>query len=157
MVKILVLCTGNSCRSIMAEALLNHHSKGRILAKSAGSNPVGQVNPLTLEVLKKNNISIEGLYSKSWDVFETENFDIVITVCDNAAKEPCPLYLGKTLMTHWGLEDPAAFEGDEKQKEIEFQKAFNIIQSRILALLDIEFEKYSGAKLRAVFDEMGFQ
>jgi arsenate reductase len=129
---VLFLCTGNSARSIMAEALLNALGQGRFRAFSAGSHPAGAVNPFALERLQKEGISAEGAYSKSWDEFSTVDappLDFVITVCDNAAAEVCPVWPGQPITAHWGVSDPAADE--ESQRFIAFSKAFAILQRRI--------------------------
>ena len=122
MIKILVLCTGNSCRSIMTEGLLNHYGKDFFNAYSAGSHPAGYVHPLSIKTLEKNKIFLDNFKSQSWDDFSDINFDLVITVCDNAAGETCPLYLKNTLKAHWGVADPAKFKGTEEEVEIEFLK-----------------------------------
>ncbi len=108
---ILFLCTGNSCRSILAEVILNHLGKDRFKAYSAGSFPTGQVNPDSLEVLEKYGLPITGLSSQSWHDFSHITFDIVITVCDNAAGEVCPLYLAPAIKAHWGIADPDIISG----------------------------------------------
>lgn len=133
-IKILVLCTGNSCRSIMFEALLNHFASNIILAKSAGSFPAGSVNPLTIKTLQNHQIPTENLRSKSWDEFKDEYFDIVITVCDNAANESCPLFLGKSIKVHLGVSDPA-----ESKSEAEYERVFAIIKKRVLAIKNLDF------------------
>ncbi|MDD2725441.1 MAG: arsenate reductase ArsC [Methylovulum sp.] len=129
---VLFLCTGNSARSIMAEALLNHLGKGRFRAFSGGSFPSGVVNPLAIERLGIEGISSEGARSKSWDEFakaDAEKMDFVITVCDNAAGEVCPVWPGQPITAHWGVADPAAAE--DSQKFIEFAKAFAVLERRI--------------------------
>jgi arsenate reductase len=131
MKKVLFLCTGNSARSIISECLLNQIGKGKYKAFSAGSNPAGKVNPFSIQVLKKNNIKFNDIQSKSWDVFSNINFDYVVTVCSNAAKETCPIYPGFPKKLHWDLEDPAAYEGNDEQKLNEFQKIFNKIKENI--------------------------
>lgn len=155
MLKILVLCTGNSCRSIMAEALLNHYGKGRVLAKSAGSFPTGEVHPKSLETISKNGISIDGFYSKSWDDLENEKFDLLITVCDRANNETCPVYLGNIMKTHWGVEDPAHFTGTDEEINNEFQKVFTILELRVKALLHADFEKLSQSEFKNFVDVIG--
>ena len=135
MIKILVLCTGNSCRSIMTEGLLNHYGKDFFNAYSAGSHPAGYVHPLSIKTLEKNKIFLDNFKSQSWDDFSDINFDLVITVCDNAAGETCPVYLKNTLKAHWGVADPAKFRGTEEEVEIEFLKVFNVLKKRCLALV----------------------
>lgn len=130
---VLFLCTGNSARSIMAEGLLNKYGNGRFQAFSAGSFPTGQVNPLALERLELEGISLPNAHSKSWDEFakpDAPTLDFVITVCDNAANEVCPVWPGQPITAHWGVFDPAAAE--EKEKHIAFAKAFAILERRIV-------------------------
>ena len=107
MLNILVLCTGNSCRSIMAEAAINYFGSGKFKAYSAGSNPTGEVHPLSIETLKGQGITTNEYYSKSWDEFIGKSIDIVITVCDSAAQEACPNFPGSPIKVHWGVSDPA--------------------------------------------------
>lgn len=131
MKKVLFLCTGNSARSIISECLMNQMGEGQYLAQSAGSKPTGAVNPLTIQVLKKNNINCEDTSSKSWDVFQDINFDFVVTVCNNAANETCPIYPGSPKKIHWDIEDPAAFKGSDEEKLNEFQRIFEIVKEKI--------------------------
>ena len=140
--KILVLCTGNSCRSIMAEGLINHFGKDDFQAFSAGSKPTGNVHPMSLKTLKKSGIFKADYKSQSWDEFSDINFDLVITVCDNAAGESCPVYLSSAPKVHWGVEDPAKFKGSEEEIENEFQRIFTILAKRTHAMV----EKYSNSK-----------
>ena len=142
MKKILVLCTGNSCRSIMAEGLINHFGKENFQALSAGSNPAGYVHPMSIKTLEKSGIFKSDYKSQSWDDFSDINFDLVITVCDNAAGEACPVYLSSAPKVHWGVEDPAKFEGSEEEIENEFQRIFTILAKRTHAMV----EKYSISK-----------
>jgi arsenate reductase len=129
---VLFLCTGNSARSIMAEGLLNKYGNGRFQAFSAGSFPTGQVNPFALERLELEGIALADARSKSWDEFAKQDapvLDFVITVCDNAANEVCPIWPGQPITAHWGVFDPAA--ADENEKRIAFAKAFAILERRI--------------------------
>lgn len=129
---VLFLCTGNSARSIMAEGILNHIGNGRFRAYSAGSMPTGDVNPFALRQLEKEGIVLENPRSKSWDEFAQPNsphLDFVITVCDNAAGEVCPIWSGQPITAHWGVFDPAAAE--DEQKNIAFAQAFAILHRRI--------------------------
>jgi arsenate reductase len=142
MKKILVLCTGNSCRSIMAEGLINHFGKENFQAFSAGSNPAGYVHPMSIKTLEKSGIFKSDYKIQSWDDFSDIDFDLVITVCDNAAGEACPVYLSSAPKVHWGVEDPAKFEGSEEEIENEFQRIFTILAKRTHAMV----EKYSISK-----------
>ncbi len=132
---VLFLCTGNSCRSILAEVILNHLGKDQFNAYSAGSFPTGQVNPDSLKVLEKHGFSSENLSSQSWHDFSHITFDIVITVCDNAAGEICPLYLGQALKAHWGIADPDKVVG--KNRKAAFEKAFKQMKNRINKMLEL--------------------
>ena len=136
MYNVLFLCTGNSARSILGEVLLNQPSvsHGRFRAYSAGSSPRGQVNPLTLEVLEQNHLPTQGLRSKSWDEFsgpDAPRMDLIITVCDAAANEVCPLWPGHPVTAHWSIADPAAVEGDDEHKRRAFQEALDEMRRRI--------------------------
>lgn len=140
---ILVLCTGNSARSVMGEALLNVLGKGRFRAYSAGSRPSGKVQPMAAELAAKIGYDTANLRSKSWDEFsgpDAPEMDIVITVCDNAAGEACPVWLGTPITAHWGVDDPAAVEGDEDTRRHAYVKAFSELRRRaeLLAALPIE-------------------
>lgn len=131
---VLFLCTGNSARSILAEAILRHAGQGRFRAFSAGSHPAGAVNPHALTLLQHLGIATEGLRSKSWDEFAQPGapaMDFVFTVCGNAAGEVCPLWLGRPVTAHWGVPDPAAVEGSEQEKATAFRAAFTTLQRRI--------------------------
>lgn len=138
MKNVLFLCTGNSCRSIMAEGLLRHHGKGRFRSFSAGSAPAGTVHPLSLAALERHGISPLGYESKSWDAFKDAdmNVDIVITVCGNAAGETCPVFPGNPVRAHWGVEDPAHFKGSQTEIEAEFERVFGILERRVKALVE---------------------
>ncbi|MAU40087.1 MAG: phosphotyrosine protein phosphatase [Kordiimonas sp.] len=131
MKSILVLCTGNSCRSIMAEALINQLGKGQFHAVSAGSKPAGYVHPKSIETLNRHGIEVEQPRSKSWDEFEGQNFDLVITVCDAAAAESCPVFLGRHEKRHWSTPDPAAATGSEEEINAAFDEAFHMLKTRI--------------------------
>ena len=135
--KILYICTHNRCRSILSEAITNHLSNGKIQAFSAGSQPAGEVHPLSLKYLAEKGISIEGLQSQSWDDFETEQPDIVVTVCDNAANEACPVWFGDTIKLHWGLPDPSKLEGSEAELRDAFFAVMTTIEKRVQQLLDL--------------------
>jgi arsenate reductase len=132
--RVLFLCTGNSARSIMAEALLNTRGTGQFEAFSAGSHPVGAVHPRALAVLLRNGIPVEGLRSKSWDEFSESGapaFDVVVTVCDRAAREACPVWPGAPRKLHWSIDDPADAEGSAGERERAFEEAFRALDARI--------------------------
>lgn len=131
MKKVLVLCTGNSCRSVMAEALFNHLGKGRFAAVSAGSDPAGYVHPQSLETLARHGIPFDAPRSKSWDEFSGQVFDYVVTVCDAAAAESCPVFLGKAEKRHWSTPDPAKVQGTEEEITAAFDQAFELLKNRI--------------------------
>lgn len=139
---VLFLCTHNSARSILSEALLNHLGRGRFRAFSAGSSPREhqKPHPLALEVLQSAGVSTEGLYSKSWDVFartDAPHMDLVITVCDNAAGEVCPFWPGQPATAHWGYADPSATEGDEAQRREAFRQTLHLIRRRLELLVNL--------------------
>ena len=131
MKKVLVLCSGNSCRSVMAEALINQLGQGKYQALSAGSQPAGYVHPMSIETLARHGVDTGEPYSKSWDEFIDEPLDLVITVCDSAANESCPLFPGNPKKLHWSTPDPAKAEGAEAQIEAAFDEAFNMLKNRI--------------------------
>ena len=148
---VLFLCTGNSARSILGEALLNHRGQGRFRAFSAGSKPAGRVNPFALELLEANGIATAGLRSKSWAEFEDSPaipLDIVVTVCDSAAKESCPIWPGQPINVHWGLPDPAAVEGSDEDKRRAFRDAYGKMQQRISKLMQLRLDGLERATLR---------
>lgn len=137
---VLFLCTGNSARSILGEALLNHLAGDRFHGYSAGSHPKGAVHPMSLQVLKENGVTIDGLRSKSWDEFATPGapvMDFVFTVCDNAAGEACPFWPGQPMTAHWGIEDPAAVTGTELDRHAAFEDAFHYMKNRIAAFASL--------------------
>lgn len=131
MKKVLVLCTGNSCRSVMAEALINQLGKGKYTAVSAGSFPAGYVHPESIAALKRHGIEISEPRSKSWDEFAGQAFDLVITVCDEAASESCPVFLGKNRKLHWSTPDPAKTEGSDEDIRQSFDDALQMLRGRI--------------------------
>lgn len=128
---VLVLCTGNSCRSVMAESLINHLGEGRYQAVSAGSKPAGYVHPQSIETLKRHGIAVGTPRSKSWDEFAGQAFDFVITVCDAAANEVCPVFLGKHEKLHWSTPDPASATGSTAEIDQAFDAAFRMLKDRI--------------------------
>lgn len=148
---ILVLCTGNSARSILAEALLNRLGEGRVAAFSAGSRPTGQVHPGALRLLGREGHATGGLRSKSWSEFSGEGapaIDIVLTVCGNAAGEACPVFAGTAARGHWPLADPAAATGDEAATERAFATTYELLRRRVEALLALPFESLPRGKLQ---------
>ncbi len=156
--QVLFLCTGNSARSIMAEAALNFYGMGRFKAYSAGSHPAGAVNPFTLETLKIAKLSTAGLRSKSWDEFaapDAPKLDFVFTVCDNAAGEICPAWPGQPMTAHWGFPDPAAFEGSDTEKRAFFQEIFRQIRTRIELFISLPMASLDRLSLQRRLDEMG--
>ena len=155
---VLFLCTGNSARSILAEAYLNATGAGRFRAYSAGSHPTGKVNPFALELLQKNRIPIEGLRSKVWDEFAkpgAPKLDFVFTVCDNAAGETCPLWPGQPITAHWGVADPAAVQGSDEEKRKAFLAAFSQLSTRIRLLLNLPLEKLERQALTSKLRDIG--
>lgn len=146
--KILFICTHNRCRSILSEAIANHLSSGQIIAYSAGSSPAGEVHPLTIKYLAARGIATEGLSSQSWDDFEQMNPDLVITVCDNAANESCPIWFGNTLKVHWGLPDPSKLQGTDAEIEAAFYAVMDTISDRMRALLALDLGQGASMQLR---------
>ena len=149
---VLFVCTGNSCRSILAEGLLTHHGGSRVQAYSAGSNPAGFVHPLTLETLANRGIELPDARSKSWDEFEGQALDCVLTVCDAAAGEACPLFSGPALRAHWGVPDPAGFEGDEPTRHAYFEEVCDRLETAVRALLALPLEQLDEAELQRQLD-----
>ena len=133
--RVLVLCTGNSCRSVMAEALINDLGRGRYKASSAGSSPAGYVHPKAIETLTRHGIDPGRPRSKSWDVFADERFDLVITVCDQAAGESCPLFPGNPGKLHWSIPDPAKTEGTDAEIDGAFERSFSLLKERVQELV----------------------
>ncbi|MFA6122201.1 MAG: arsenate reductase ArsC [Sphingomonas sp.] len=153
---VLILCTGNSARSILAEVLLNTLGRGRFRGFSAGSFPKGAVHPMALEVLRASGMSTEGLRSKSWDEFsgpDAPAIDIIITVCDNAAGEVCPIWPGHPVTAHWGIEDPAAVEGEGQRHA--FETAMRYLSNRINLLLALPIESIDALTLKTKLREIG--
>ena len=155
---VLFLCTGNSARSIIGEVLMNAMGAPRFRAFSAGSHPTGRVNPFAIELLQKNDLPTEGLRSKSWDEFAqpgAPDLDFIFTVCDSAAGEACPLWPGHPVSAHWGVEDPAAVEGDDDAKRRAFFQAFNRLQHRIQLFLSVPIARLDRAALTQRLKEIG--
>lgn len=153
--KILYICTHNRCRSILSEAITNHLSAGRIIAKSAGSQPAGAVHPLSLKYLSEAGISIEGLRSQSWDDFADFNADVVVTVCDSAAAEACPVWFGDSVKVHWGLSDPSKLQGSEEELAAAFRATISQISQRVEQLLAIRVDLNDKAALKQALAELG--
>ncbi len=151
---VLFLCTGNSCRSIMAEGLLNHMGAGKFKAYSAGSKPSGFVHPASLATLKAHGMNAEGYRSKSWDELDGQTFDIVITVCDNAAGEVCPVFFSAPLKAHWGVPDPAHAQGSDGEKQAVFNAVFDQLRTRIRALVALP-EHLDKAVLAQTLNDIG--
>ena len=155
---VLFLCTGNSARSILAEALLNVRGAGRFRAFSAGSHPAGRVNPFALELLERHKISTQDCRSKSWEEFAgtgAPQMDFVFTVCDNAAGEVCPAWPGQPMSAHWGIDDPAAVEGSDEAKRRAFMRAFTQLANRISLFLSLPLDKIDGLALQNKLWEIG--
>jgi arsenate reductase len=155
---VLFLCTGNSARSVIAEALMNRDGKGRFKAYSAGSQPKGEVHPYTLDLLRSLNIDTGFARSKSWDEFAVSGapeFDFIFTVCDNAAEEVCPIWPGHPMTAHWGVPDPAAAEGTEAERHFAFAEAARMLGNRISLLLNLPLESVDRLALKSKLDEIG--
>ena len=157
-INVLFLCTGNSARSILAEAYLNSAAKGRFRAYSAGSHPAGKVNPFAIELLEKSRLPTKGLRSKSWGEFAAPGapkMDFVFTVCGNAAGEVCPLWPGNPVGAHWGVDDPAAASGSDAERRKAFVRAFTELSSRINLLLALPLDKLDRLALKRALDDIG--
>ena len=155
---VLFLCTGNSARSILAEALLNHLGKGQFNGYSAGSFPKGAVHPLAIELLERLHLPITGLRSKSWKEFARPGapvVDFVFTVCDQAAREVCPVWPGNPITAHWGIPDPAAVEGNENERKRAFRNAYHQLDARIRLLIALPIDKLDRMALQRRADEIG--
>jgi protein-tyrosine-phosphatase len=155
---VLFVCTGNSARSIMAEALLNYWGKGRFQAFSAGSHPKGQVHPLALAVLRRNSVPVDNPRSKSWDEFSGSDappLDFVFTVCDDAAREVCPVWPGQPMTAHWGIHDPAAVDGTPQEKERAFNKAFRELDARLKLFTSLRLDALDQLALKRQLDAIG--
>ncbi|MDO8810962.1 MAG: arsenate reductase ArsC [Gallionella sp.] len=155
---VLVLCTGNSARSILGEVLFNVLGKGKFTAHSAGSNPVGRVNPFALELLQQQGFDTSRLRSKSWGEFAASGapeLDFIFTVCDNAAGETCPVWPGKPATAHWGIPDPAHVEGGDEAKRAAFKKAYEQLARRIQLFMSLPIEKLDKLTLKQKLAEIG--
>jgi protein-tyrosine-phosphatase len=155
---VLFLCTGNSARSILAEALLNRRGGGQFHGFSAGSHPTGKVNPFAIELLKEHGFPTKELRSKSWDEFAqpgSPQLDFIFTVCDNAAGEACPLWPGQPMTAHWGIPDPAAVTGTDAQKRDAFMEAFRLLERRISVFLSLPFPSLDKLALSRELRDIG--
>ena len=155
---VLFLCTGNSARSILAEAILNLKGRGGFRAYSAGSHPKGEVNRFAIELLQGQGVDVSGLRSKSWDEFAAlgaPHLDFVFTVCDNAAGEVCPVWPGQPMTAHWGIEDPAAVEGSDEEKRRAFSRALRLLQTRIALFTNLPLRSLDKMALKRDLDEIG--
>lgn len=155
---VLFLCTGNTARSILAESILNKDGSGHFKAYSAGSQPKGIVNPFAIKVLTSLGYPTEGASSKSWDVFanpDAPKMDFVFTVCDNAAGEACPIWPGQPMTAHWGIEDPAAIEGSDIEKERAFVEAFTQMKNRISAFVSLPIASIDKMSLQKKLRDIG--
>jgi len=158
LLSVLFLCTGNTARSIMAESVLNAIGAGRFRAYSAGSQPTGVVSRFARELLQANGLPTEGLRSKSWDEFSAPGappLDFVITVCDQTAREACPVWLGQPMTAHWGIKDPAAAQGDIEMKQRAFFRAFTELQHRLRIFVSLPVEKLDHLSLQKSLDDIG--
>ncbi|MAC58548.1 MAG: protein-tyrosine-phosphatase [Novosphingobium sp.] len=155
---VLFLCTGNSARSILGEAILNHDGNGRFRAYSAGSNPTGTVNPWAIHTLETLGYPTEGYRSKSWDEFaEGPEFDLIFTVCDSAAAESCPVWPGRPTSAHWGIPDPAAVQGSDAEKAAAFLDAFGMLKRRIDLLLALPIKSLEATALKEKLQGIGHE
>ena len=158
LLNVLFLCTGNSARSIIAEAILSSLGKSRFKAFSAGSRPAGSVNPLALAFLEKNRLPTEGLRSKDWSEFSRPGapfMHFVFTVCDQAAAEVCPVWPGQPMTAHWGVHDPAAVQGSDEDKQRAFLKAYTELYRRISLFINLPFDTLSKLALKEKLEEIG--
>ncbi len=155
---VLFLCTGNSARSIIAEAILNRDGLGKFNAYSAGSNPVGKVNPLAVHLLARSNFVTDGLRSKDWSEFAGPNapaMDFVFTVCDSIANEVCPVWPGQPMSAHWGVPDPAAVDGSDAEKAAAFAEAFRMLNNRIQIFVNLPLSSLDALSLQKQLDDIG--
>ena len=156
--RVLFLCTGNSARSIIAESILNHNGGRRFVGYSAGSHPRGEIHPRALELLLSRGHDTGNLRSKSWDEFEAAGaplMDFVITVCDNAAGEPCPVWPGGPVTAHWDLADPAGIRGTKTGQREVFEKTYELLKERVAAFLPLPFDSLDSVELRAKLEKIG--
>jgi arsenate reductase (thioredoxin) len=154
----LFLCTGNSARSILAEAILNREGKGRFMAYSAGSQPKGEPHPMALDLLRREGFDTGFARSKSWDEFAAPGapaLNFVVTVCDNAAAETCPFWPGQPMTAHWGVPDPAAEGGTEAERALAFAEAYRMLRNRIMVFVNLPMATLDAMTLKARMDEIG--
>lgn len=155
---VLFLCTGNSARSIMAEAILNREGRRKFRAFSAGSQPKGSVHPCTLDLLRKLNFDVSGFRSKNWSEFagpDAPKLDFVFTVCDNAAAETCPVWPGQPITAHWGIPDPAAATGNDAEIHLAFAEAFRMLNNRISTFVNLPIQSLDSLALQRHLDSIG--
>jgi arsenate reductase (thioredoxin) len=155
---VLIVCTGNSARSILAESLINYWGRGKFRGYSAGSQPRGTIHPIALELLRQMKMPTEGLRSKSWDEFArpgAPEFDFIFTVCDNAANETCPAYPGHAMRAHWGVADPALEKGSDTEQWLAFREAFRELESRIKIFTSLPLKSLDRAKLQERLHDIG--
>jgi protein-tyrosine-phosphatase len=155
---VLFLCTGNSARSIIGEAIINREGRGRFRGYSAGSMPKGEVHPFTLELLARLNHDVSRLRSKSWDEFARDGapqLDFVFTVCDNAANEVCPVWPGQPMTAHWGVPDPAAIEGNDAERRLAFADTYRMLNLRISIFVNLPIASLDRLTLQRKIDEIG--
>ncbi|CAN5360095.1 hypothetical protein BH10PSE7_BH10PSE7_25400 [soil metagenome] len=155
---VLFLCTGNSARSIMAEAILNREGAGKFKGFSAGSHPKGAIHPYTIELLQKLNHPTKDLRSKDWDEFSKEGapkFSFVFTLCDDAANEPCPVWPGQPMTAHWGMPDPAAVEGKEAEKRLAFAETYRMLRNRLSAFVSLPIASLDRLSLQQQLVDIG--
>ncbi len=158
MKNILFLCTGNSARSLMAEAIMKREGRGRFRAYSAGSHPADAPHPYTLDLLRRLNHGTESVRTKSWDEFAgvgAPGMDFVFTVCDQAAQEVCPVWPGQPMTAHWGLPDPVKATGNEAEKRLAFSEAYRMLNTRISIFVNLPFEELDKLNLQHRLDEIG--
>ena len=155
---VLFLCTGNSARSILAEACLNREGRGRFTAYSAGSHPKGEVHPMAIDLLNRANYDVSGLRSKSWDEFAVPGapqMDFVFTVCDSAAAESCPVWPGQPMTAHWGVPDPAAVEGTDTEKALAFADTYRMLNNRISIFVNLPIASLDRLALQKRISDIG--
>jgi arsenate reductase len=151
---VLVLCTGNSCRSVMGEALVNRLGAGRFKAHSAGSNPIGRINAGALATLARHGLPTEGYASKSWEALDGMDFDLFIAVCDSAAGETCPLYLGSAVRANWGVADPGHYTGTPEEIPA-FESTFATLKHRVQRLVELPIDTFTREQLSRELDRIG--